>query len=52
MIEPGRLASEGTRQPSLASPGQAGDDEVLMGFQPGALRQLQGVAPGQGHGGT
>jgi hypothetical protein len=45
MIEPGRLASEGTRQPGFASPGQAGDDEVLMGFQPGALRQLQGVAP-------
>ena len=40
MIEPGCLASEGTRQPGFASPGQVGDDEVLMGFQSGALRQL------------
>jgi hypothetical protein len=45
MIEPSCLASEGTRQPGFASPGRAGDDEVLMGFQPGALRQLQGIAP-------
>lgn len=29
----------------FAGPGQAGDEEVLMGFQPGALRQLQGIAP-------
>ena len=40
MIEPCCLAAEGTRQPGFASP-----DEVLMGFQPGALRELQGIAP-------
>lgn len=45
MIEPGCLASEGTSQPGFSGSGQTGDDEVLMGFQPGALGQLQGVAP-------
>ena len=45
MIKPGGLATEGTGQPCFAGSGQTGDDEVLMGFQPGALRQLQGVAP-------
>jgi len=45
MIEPGGLTPEGTGQPGFASPGLAGEDEVLVGFQPGALRQLQGVAP-------
>jgi hypothetical protein len=32
MIKPGRLATEGTGQPGFASPGQAGDDEVLIGL--------------------
>ena len=40
MIEPGRLASEGTGQPGFAGTGLTGEDQVLVGFQPGTLRQL------------
>jgi hypothetical protein len=45
MIEPRGLASEGTGQPGFAGTSLAGNDEILMGVQPGALRQLQGVTP-------
>jgi hypothetical protein len=45
MIKPGGLSSEGTRQPGFARAGLPGDDEVFVGFQPGALRQLQGITP-------
>ena len=37
MIQPGGLTPEGTGQPGFASPGLTGEDEVLVGLQPGAL---------------
>ena len=40
MIEPSSLASEGAPQPGFAGSGLAGDDKILMSFQPGTLRQL------------
>ncbi|MGY2803799.1 hypothetical protein ACVIHF_000529 [Bradyrhizobium sp. USDA 4506] len=45
MIEPGSLTSEGTGQPGFAGTGLSGDDEVLMSFELGALRRLQGITP-------
>ncbi len=45
MIEPGGLTGEGTRQPGFAGAGLAGDDEILLGFQPSALGKLQGITP-------
>jgi hypothetical protein len=44
MIEPGRLASEGAREPGFAVPVRPVMMK-FMGLQPGALRQLQRVAP-------
>jgi hypothetical protein len=45
MIEPSGLASEGAPQPGFAGSGLTSDDKILMSFQPGTLRQLQGIAP-------
>ena len=45
MIEPGGLACEGADEPCFAGAGLSGDDEVLFGLQPSALRQLQDIAP-------
>jgi hypothetical protein len=45
MIEPGGLACEGAGEPCFAGAGLSGDDEVLFGLHPRALRQLQDIAP-------
>ena len=39
MIEPCRLASEGAGQPGFTGAGLPGNNQVLLGFEPGSLGQ-------------